>query len=101
MTTIDLTLARKKLKEAEINCIRQRLSERGLSQKWIAAKLNKTTNTVNGWCCNRVQPHLIDLYLLSALLNCSVHHLIDDLKVHELLTADEPAPQPLGDGLLS
>lgn len=97
MTTLDINLARQKLKRVEINCIRQRLAERGLSQKWVAQKLNKTCNTVNGWCCNRVQPHLIDLYLLSALLNCSVHELIGDLRVRELMQDGAPDIAPQGE----
>ena len=79
MEAIDIVLVREKLKSVELNCIRQRLSERGVSQKWIAEKMNKTTNTVNGWCCNRVQPHLVDLCVLSVLLRCSLHDLVENI----------------------
>lgn len=84
MDTIDIEITRDRLKTIEINCVRRCITERGVSQKWIASKLNKTTNTVNGWCSNRVQPHLVDLCLISMLLKCSLHELIEDIKFENL-----------------
>ena len=73
------------LKAVELNCIKQRIEERGLTQRWVAEQLNKTNNTVNCWCANRVQPHLSDLVLLSVLLKCKVKDLIADIDGHLLV----------------
>ena len=85
MENIDVNALKKSLKAVELNCIKQRIEERGLTQRWVAEKLNKTNNTVNCWCANRVQPHLSDLVLLSVLLKCKVKDLIADIDGHLLI----------------
>lgn len=85
MENIDFILVKKQLKTVELNCIKQRITERGLSQRWVAAKLNKTNNTVNCWCANKVQPHLSDMVLLALLLRCEVRDLIADIDHAALL----------------
>jgi len=85
MNTIDFTLVKGKLKSLEINCIKEKITERGVTQKWVAKQLNKTTNTLNGWCCNKVQPHLVDLFMLSILLDCSVEELIGKIDKEHVL----------------
>ena len=84
MEASDLSLVRSKLKTLEINCIKRRIEEKGLSQAWVARKLNKTTNTLNCWCSNKCQPHLIDLHLLAALLECHVSDLIVKVNVRRV-----------------
>ena len=76
-----ISLVRSELKMLKINCIKKIIEEKGLSQAWIARKMNKTTNTLNGWCLNKCQPHLIDLHLLAALLDCHASDLIIKVNV--------------------
>ena len=85
MHTVDFELVKIKLKSLEINCIKEKITERGVTQKWVAQRLNKTTNTLNGWCCNKVQPHLIDLFMLSILLSCTVEELIGEVDRETIL----------------
>lgn len=86
MENIDSALLKKHLKSVELNCIKQRLEERRVTQRWVAESLGKSNNTVNCWCANKVQPHLVDLVMLSALLKCKVKELIADVDGHALLT---------------
>lgn len=41
----------------KLNRIREVLDEKGISQTWLAKKLNKSFNSVNSYVCNRTQPN--------------------------------------------
>ena len=42
----------------KLNRIKAVLSEKGISQTWLAKKLNKSFSMVNAYACNRIQPNL-------------------------------------------
>jgi len=52
-----------------MNRIKEVLDERGIKQVWLAEKLNKSYNMVNGYCHNRRQPSLEILYQISKILD--------------------------------
>jgi len=52
------------------------LDERGIKQVWLAEKLGKSFNMVNGYCQNRRQPSLEVLYEIADILNVDVKELI-------------------------
>lgn len=64
-----------------MNRIKEVLDERGIKQKWLAMKLDKSYNMVNSYVGNRRQPRIEVLYEIARILGVSVH----DLLVEELL----------------
>lgn len=62
----------------KLNCIREILDEKGVSQTWLAKKLDKSYNSVNSYVCNRSQPNLETLLQISQLLNVNLRDLIAD-----------------------
>ena len=59
-----------------LNCIKEVLDEKGISQTWLAKKLDKSFNTVNAYVCNRTQPNLETLLQISEILNVEMKDLI-------------------------
>ena len=64
-----------------MNRIKEVLDEKGIKQKWLAAKLDKSYNIVNSYVGNRRQPRIEVLYEIARILGVSVHELL----VEELL----------------
>lgn len=62
----------------KLNCIKNILEEKGISQTWLAKKLNKSFNSVNSYVCNRSQPNLETLLQISKILNVDMKDLIAD-----------------------
>lgn len=62
----------------KLNRIKEVLEEKGISQTWLAQKLNKSFNTVNSYVCNRSQPNLETLLKIARLLNVNLKDLIPD-----------------------
>lgn len=62
----------------KLNRIKDVLGEKGISQKWLAEKLNKSFSTVNAYVCNRQQPSLEMLYRISAVLQVKARDLLVD-----------------------
>lgn len=62
----------------KLNRIREVLYEKGISQTWLAKKLNKSFNSVNSYVCNRTQPNLETLLQISQILNVNMKDLIAD-----------------------
>ena len=62
----------------KLNRIKEVLEEKGISQTWLAKKLDKSFNSVNSYVCNRSQPNLETLLQISQILNVDVQHLIAD-----------------------
>jgi transcriptional regulator with XRE-family HTH domain len=62
----------------KLNRIREVLDEKGISQTWLAKKLNKSFNSVNSYVCNRTQPNLETLLQISQILNVNMKDLIAD-----------------------
>ena len=62
----------------KLNRIKAVLSEKGISQTWLAKKLNKSFNSVNSYVCNRSQPNLETLLQISQILKVDMKDLIAD-----------------------
>lgn len=63
---------------ANLNRIKVVLVEKGITGKWLAEKLGKSTCTVSKWCQNNVQPDLVTLDRIAKLLCVDVKSLLND-----------------------
>lgn len=59
-----------------LNRIKEVLVRKGVSQKDLAAQLEKNEHTVSNWCINKSQPHLKELYKISEILEVNVCDLL-------------------------
>ena len=59
-----------------MNRIKDILQEKGIKQTWLADKLGKSFNTVNGYVQNRQQPRLEVLNKIALILDIDVRELI-------------------------
>ena len=59
-----------------MNRIKEVLEEKGIKQVWLADKLGKSFNTVNGYVQNRNQPSLEILYEIAEILNVNPKELL-------------------------
>jgi transcriptional regulator with XRE-family HTH domain len=62
--------------EDKINKIKEVLVRKGISQKQLAAQLEKNEHTVSNWCINKSQPHLRDLQKIAELLEVDICDLL-------------------------
>ncbi len=62
----------------KLNRIKDILEEKGISQTWLAKKLDKSFNSVNSYVCNRSQPNLETLLKISKILKVDMKDLIAD-----------------------
>ena len=62
----------------KLNRIKDVLEQKGISQTWLAKKLDKSFNSVNSYVCNRAQPNLETLLQISQILNVDMKDLIAD-----------------------
>ena len=60
-----------------MNRIKEVLEDKGIKQKWLAEKLGKSYNMVNGYVQNRRQPSLEDLYKIAEILDVEVEELLN------------------------
>ena len=63
-----------------MNRIKEVLKEKGIKQIWLANKLGKSYNMVNGYVQNRQQPRLEVLSEIANILNVDVRELITSTK---------------------
>jgi transcriptional regulator with XRE-family HTH domain len=63
-----------------MNRIKEVLEERGIKQTWLAERLGKSYNMVNGYVQNRQQPRLEILIEIAKLLDVDVKELIISTK---------------------
>ena len=63
-----------------MNRIKEVLGEKGIKQTWLAEKLGKSYNMVNGYVQNRQQPRLEVLYKIAEILQVSPKELIIEKK---------------------
>lgn len=63
-----------------MNRIKVVLEEKGIKQTWLADKLGKSFNTVNGYVQNRQQPRLETLNEISEILDVDIKDLIMSTK---------------------
>ena len=59
-----------------INRIKELLVIKGMSQKILAEKLDKTTVTMTSICNNKSQPHLKDLKRIAHILDVDIRELL-------------------------
>lgn len=59
-----------------MNRIKEVLEEKGIKQTWLAEKLGKSYNMVNGYVQNRQQPRLEVLIEIATILDVDVRELI-------------------------
>jgi len=59
-----------------MNRIKEVLDEKGIKQKWLAEKLDKSYNIVNGYVLNRHQPRLEVLFEIAKILDVDPKTLI-------------------------
>lgn len=62
----------------KLNRIKAVLSEKGISQTWLAKKLDKSFSMVNAYACNRIQPNLDTLQQIAEILQVDLKDLITD-----------------------
>tara|TARA_B110000046_G_C12860745_1_gene341725 strand:+ start:66 stop:251 length:186 start_codon:yes stop_codon:yes gene_type:complete len=60
-----------------MNRIKEVLKEKGIKQIWLADKLGKSYNMVNGCVQNRRQPSLEDLYKIAKILDVDTAQLLN------------------------
>ena len=63
-----------------MNRIKEVLKQKGIKQIWLADKLGKSYNMVNGYVQNRQQPRLEVLSEIANVLNVDVRELITSTK---------------------
>ena len=63
-----------------MNRIKEVLEEKGIKQTWLADKLGKSYNMVNGYVKNRQQPRLEVLYEIAKILDVEVKDLLVEQK---------------------
>jgi len=66
--------------ETKMNRIKEVLEEKGIKQTWLAEKLDKSYNMVNGYVQNRQQPRLEVLNEIAKILDVDVKDLIVSTK---------------------
>jgi len=59
-----------------MNRIKEVLEKKGIKQVWLAEKLNKSYNMVNGYVQNRQQPRLEILLKIAEILDVDIKDLI-------------------------
>jgi len=59
-----------------MNRIKEVLDEKGIKQTWLAEKLGKSYNMVNGYVQNRQQPRLEILYEIARILEVNPKDLL-------------------------
>ena len=61
-----------------MNRIKEVLEEKGIKQVWLAEKLRKSYNMVNGYVQNRQQPRLEVLYEIARILEVNPKDLLKE-----------------------
>lgn len=62
----------------QLNRIKTVLEDKGISQTWLAKKLDKSFSMVNAYACNRIQPNLVTLQKIAVILQVDLKELITD-----------------------
>ena len=63
-----------------MNRIKEVLEEKGIKQTWLAERLGKSYNMVNGYVQNRQQPRLEVLYQIAHILDVEIDQLLTKIK---------------------
>ncbi|NOT76172.1 MAG: helix-turn-helix transcriptional regulator [Cyclobacteriaceae bacterium] len=59
-----------------MNRIKEVIEKKGVTQIWLAEKLGKSYNMINGYVQNRRQPSIEDLYRIAEILNVNAKDLL-------------------------
>lgn len=59
-----------------MNRIKEVLKQKGIKQIWLADKLGKSYNMVNGYVQNRQQPRLEVLNEIAEILDIDIKHML-------------------------
>lgn len=59
-----------------MNRIKEVLKEKGITQTWLAKKLEKSYNSINEYARNTRQPSIEDLYRIAAILEVNPKDLL-------------------------
>ena len=62
----------------KFNRIKAVLTEKGISQTWLAKQIDKSFSMVNAYACNRIQPNLETLQRIAEVLHVDLKDLITD-----------------------
>jgi transcriptional regulator with XRE-family HTH domain len=62
----------------KLNRIKDILDQKGISQTWLAKQVGKSFSTINSYACNRYQPDLETLLVISRILQVDLKDLITD-----------------------
>lgn len=62
----------------KLNRIKAVLTDKGISQTWLAKQLDKSFSMVNAYACNRIQPNLVRYSRLQEILQVDLKELITD-----------------------
>jgi len=54
------------------------LRQQGRTNKWFAAQMGKSVNTISLWCTQKASPSVDDLFKASKILGVVVSDLIND-----------------------
>ena len=73
-----LYLQNKITSKNELNRIKAVLTDKGISQTWLAKQLDKSFSMVNAYACNRIQPNLDTLQQIAEILQVDLKELITD-----------------------
>lgn len=68
----------------KLNRIKAVLSEKGISQTWLAKQLDKSFSMVNAYACNRIQPNLETLQQIAEILQVDLKDLITDKRIGDM-----------------
>lgn len=60
----------------DMNRIKEVLKDKGIKQTWLAEKLGKSYNIVNGYVTNKRQPSIEVLYEIASLLQVDAKDLL-------------------------
>lgn len=66
--------------DERINKIKEVLVRKGISQKELAAHLEKNEHTISNWCINKSQPHLKELQKTAKFLDVDICELLVSTK---------------------
>ena len=80
----------------KLNKIKTVLSDKGISQTWLAKQLDKSFSMVNAYACNRIQPNLETLQRIAEILQVDLKDLITDkeVKCNEKLYGEYKSASP-------
>jgi len=63
------------------NRIKAVLAEKGKTNNWLSAELDKNRTTVSKWCTNQMQPTMETLFEIAEVLDVDVRELLVSTKI--------------------